>query len=77
MFSIYVWRFLEELNVLGITPRPTALHVVHTKSVEFLGHAQFVCDRKTNPFALRAVLVVSSISTKFFINGKFPPRPYF
>ena len=47
--------FLEELNVLGITPRPTALHVVHTKGVEFLGHAQFVCDRKTNPFALRAV----------------------
>ena len=35
-------RLLEKLNVLWVTPRPAAFHVVHTKRIELLGHAQLV-----------------------------------
>ena len=70
-------RFLEELDVLGIAPRPTALHVVHTKGIQFFGHAQLVCDRKTDSFALRSIAQGRVIYFHQILHQGtvFPPRP--
>ena len=46
---------LEELDVLGIRPRPAAFDEVHAEQVELLRDAEFVVDRRRDALDLEAV----------------------
>ena len=46
---------LEELDVLRVRTRPTALDEIDAEGIEMLGNAQLVIARETEPLHLRAV----------------------
>ena len=71
-------RLFEKLDVLRVAPRPTALHVMHTKVVQLFGYTQLVRNRETHAFALRAVTQCRVINLNQILHQKrrvAPPRP--
>ena len=66
----------EELVVLGVGARPTALDVVHTQPVELLGDAELVLDRQRDALQLAAVSQrrVVDLDGRGCGHGVNPPR---